>query len=109
MERALELARRGWGRVAPNPLVGAVVLQGGKVVGEGYHAEFGGRHAEVVALEAAGGGARGGPPGVEPGPWAHPGERPPCSGALRGSRGRAGGAAARRPAPPGRGRGGGLA
>src|SRR5207247_11304763 len=54
MERALELARRGWGRVAPNPLVGAVVLQGGKVVGEGYHAEFGGPHAEVVALEAAG-------------------------------------------------------
>src|SRR3989441_6480544 len=56
MERALELARRGWGRVAPNPLVGAVVLQGGKVVGEGYHAEYGGPHAEVVALEAAGGG-----------------------------------------------------
>src|SRR2546425_2478429 len=56
MERALELARRGWGRVAPNPLVGAVVLQGGKVVGEGYHAEYGGPHAEVVALEAAGSG-----------------------------------------------------
>src|SRR5436309_15759248 len=59
MERALELARRGWRRVAPNPLVGAVVLQGGKVVGEGYHAVFGGPHAEVVALVAAGGGARG--------------------------------------------------
>ena len=39
MERALDLARRGWGRVAPNPLVGAVVLAGNTVVGEGYHAE----------------------------------------------------------------------
>src|SRR3989442_271327 len=56
MERALELARRGWGRVAPNPLVGAGVLQRGQVVGEGYLAEDGGPHAEVVALAAAGSG-----------------------------------------------------
>jgi len=54
MERALDLARRGWGRVAPNPLVGAVVLAGDAVVAAGYHAEFGGPHAEVVALRAAG-------------------------------------------------------
>src|SRR5437879_153585 len=54
MERALDLARRGWGRVAPNPLVGAVVLAGDRVVAEGYHAAYGGPHAEVVALEAAG-------------------------------------------------------
>src|SRR5207302_342402 len=53
MGRALDLALRGWGRVAPNPLVGAVVLQGGTVTGEGFHAEFGGPHAEVVALGAA--------------------------------------------------------
>src|SRR6266566_5197728 len=53
MERALDLARRGWGRVAPNPLVGAVVLAGDKVVAEGYHAEYGGPHAEVVALKLA--------------------------------------------------------
>src|SRR5256886_9334949 len=59
MERALDLARRGWGRVAPNPLVGAVVLAGDRVVAEGYHAEYGGPHAEVVALEAAGARARG--------------------------------------------------
>src|SRR5207244_473021 len=54
MQRALDLARRGWGRVAPNPLVGAVVLAGDSVVAEGHHAEYGGAHAEVVALEGAG-------------------------------------------------------
>src|SRR5256886_1737214 len=82
MERALELARRGWGRVAPNPLVGAVVLQGGKVVGEGYHGEFGGPHAEVVALEAAGGGARGATLVVNLEPCAHHGKTPPCTDAI---------------------------
>ena len=51
MERALDLALGGWGRVAPNPLVGAVLLRDGTVIGEGYHAEFGGPHAEVAALE----------------------------------------------------------
>ena len=59
MQRALELALRGWGRVHPNPLVGAVVLADGGVAGEGYHAEFGGPHAEAVALAAAGARARG--------------------------------------------------
>src|SRR3989442_2277589 len=86
MERALELARRGWGRVAPNPLVGAVVLQGGKVVGEGYHAEYGGPHAEVVALEAAGRGegegARGATLVVNLEPCAHHGKTPPCTDAI---------------------------
>src|SRR5436309_3158993 len=86
MERALELARRGWGRVAPNPLVGAVVLQGGKVVGEGYHAEFGGPHAEVVALEAAGGGARGATLVVNLEPCAHHGKTPPCTDAIVAAR-----------------------
>jgi diaminohydroxyphosphoribosylaminopyrimidine deaminase/5-amino-6-(5-phosphoribosylamino)uracil reductase len=50
MQRALTLALRGWGRVSPNPLVGAVLLRDGAVVGEGYHGEFGGPHAEVAAL-----------------------------------------------------------
>lgn len=59
MQRALDLALRGWGRVHPNPLVGAVVLAEGVVAGEGYHAEFGGPHAEAVALAAAGARARG--------------------------------------------------
>ena len=82
MERALDLARRGWGRVAPNPLVGAVVLSGDAVVGEGYHAEFGGPHAEVVALEAAGGRARGATLVVNLEPCAHHGKTPPCTDAI---------------------------
>ena len=59
MRRALELAQRGWGRVAPNPMVGALVVREGTVVGEGYHAEWGGAHAEVEALRAAGADADG--------------------------------------------------
>src|SRR5690348_5713003 len=82
MERALDLARRGWGRVAPNPLVGAVVLAGGEIVGEGYHAEFGGPHAEVVALEAAGERARGATLVVNLEPCAHHGKTPPCTDAI---------------------------
>src|SRR5258706_6240954 len=54
MRRALELAWRGWGRVSPNPLVGAVVLRGDEVVAEGWHAEFGGPHAQLHALHTAG-------------------------------------------------------
>ena len=54
MRRALRLARRGWGSTAPNPMVGAVVVRDGQVVGEGWHARYGERHAEVVALAAAG-------------------------------------------------------
>ncbi len=57
--RALELARRGWGWTRPNPLVGAVVVRDGVVVGEGYHAVCGGPHAEAVALLEAGERARG--------------------------------------------------
>ena len=84
MERALDLARRGWGRVAPNPLVGAVVLSGEEsaVVGEGYHAEFGGPHAEVVALQAARARARGATLVVNLEPCAHHGKTPPCTDAI---------------------------
>ncbi|MGH7676706.1 MAG: bifunctional diaminohydroxyphosphoribosylaminopyrimidine deaminase/5-amino-6-(5-phosphoribosylamino)uracil reductase RibD [Gemmatimonadales bacterium] len=82
MRRALELAWRGWGQVAPNPLVGAVVLRDGTAVGEGYHAEFGGPHAEVAALEAAGERARGGTLVVTLEPCAHQGKTPPCTGAI---------------------------
>ncbi len=58
MRRALALAERGWGQTAPNPMVGAVVVADGRVVGEGFHARFGDAHAEVVALDEAGSGAR---------------------------------------------------
>jgi diaminohydroxyphosphoribosylaminopyrimidine deaminase/5-amino-6-(5-phosphoribosylamino)uracil reductase len=82
MERALDLARRGWGRVAPNPLVGAVVLAGDRVVAEGYHAEYGGPHAEVVALDAAGERAQGATLVVNLEPCAHHGKTPPCTDAI---------------------------
>ncbi|MCX7750945.1 MAG: bifunctional diaminohydroxyphosphoribosylaminopyrimidine deaminase/5-amino-6-(5-phosphoribosylamino)uracil reductase RibD [Candidatus Bipolaricaulota bacterium] len=59
MRRALELARRGWGWTRPNPLVGAVVVKDGEIVGEGWHAVRGGPHAEEVALRAAGARAQG--------------------------------------------------
>jgi diaminohydroxyphosphoribosylaminopyrimidine deaminase / 5-amino-6-(5-phosphoribosylamino)uracil reductase len=86
MQRAIDLARRGWGRVAPNPLVGAVVLQDRLVVGDGWHAEFGGQHAEVVALQAAGERAKGGTLVVTLEPCSHHGKTPPCTEAIRDAR-----------------------
>jgi diaminohydroxyphosphoribosylaminopyrimidine deaminase/5-amino-6-(5-phosphoribosylamino)uracil reductase len=85
MERALGLALLGWGRVAPNPLVGAVVVQGDTVVGEGHHREYGGPHAEVVALAAAGERARGATLFVNLEPCAHHGKTPPCTDAIIGA------------------------
>lgn len=82
MDRALELAWRGWGRAAPNPLVGAVVLRGDTVVGEGWHAEFGGPHAEAAALKMAGPAAKGSTVVVTLEPCNHQGKQPPCTGAL---------------------------
>lgn len=82
MRRALELARRGRGRVEPNPLVGAVVVRDGTVVGEGHHAEFGRDHAERRALESAGPAARGATVYVNLEPCAHHGKTPPCAEAL---------------------------
>jgi diaminohydroxyphosphoribosylaminopyrimidine deaminase / 5-amino-6-(5-phosphoribosylamino)uracil reductase len=82
MRRALVLARRGWGRTAPNPMVGAVVVRGDEIVGEGWHAEYGGPHAEVVALAAAGERARGSTVYVTLEPCAHAGKTPPCADAL---------------------------
>lgn len=82
MDRALTLAWRGWGRVAPNPLVGAVVLKGDRVIGEGWHAEYGGLHAEPVALAGAGAAARGATVVVTLEPCNHHGKQPPCTDAL---------------------------
>ncbi len=82
MRRALDLAWRGWGRVHPNPMVGAVLLRDGAVVGEGWHAEFGGPHAERVALDAAGEAARGATMVVTLEPCAHQGKQPPCAPAV---------------------------
>jgi diaminohydroxyphosphoribosylaminopyrimidine deaminase/5-amino-6-(5-phosphoribosylamino)uracil reductase len=82
MRRALDLARRGWGQTAPNPMVGAVVVRDGAIVGEGFHARFGGEHAEVAALGQAGDRARGATLYVTLEPCAHEGKTPPCSDAV---------------------------
>ena len=82
MTRALALAWRGWGRVQPNPLVGAVVLRDGRLLGEGWHAEFGERHAEPLALDAAGSGARGATMVCTLEPCNHQGKQPPCTETL---------------------------
>ena len=82
MALAVSLAWRGWGRVHPNPLVGAVVLVDGVVAGEGWHAEFGDRHAEPAALELAGEKARGATLVVTLEPCDHHGKQPPCTEAI---------------------------
>jgi diaminohydroxyphosphoribosylaminopyrimidine deaminase/5-amino-6-(5-phosphoribosylamino)uracil reductase len=83
MERALDLARQGRGRTSPNPLVGAVVVRDGEVLGEGYHVAYGEQHAEVAALEAC--------VPVDPlgatlyvtlEPCCHTGRTPPCTDAI---------------------------
>ena len=82
IERAIELAERGRGTTHPNPLVGAVVVVGGEVVGEGWHERKGRPHAEIVALEAAGASARGATMYVTLEPCTHHGTTPPCTDAL---------------------------
>ena len=85
LRRALELAERGRGRVSPNPLVGAVVVRDGEIVGEGFHAELGGLHAERAALADCR--ERGEDPAgttmyVTLEPCAHQGRQPPCVEAI---------------------------
>jgi diaminohydroxyphosphoribosylaminopyrimidine deaminase/5-amino-6-(5-phosphoribosylamino)uracil reductase len=84
LERAVELASRGVGRVNPNPLVGAVVVRDGEVLGEGWHREYGQAHAEVDAINAAGGpeSVRGATMYVSLEPCCHQGRTPPCTDAL---------------------------
>ncbi|HEY0782856.1 MAG TPA: bifunctional diaminohydroxyphosphoribosylaminopyrimidine deaminase/5-amino-6-(5-phosphoribosylamino)uracil reductase RibD, partial [Thermoanaerobaculia bacterium] len=82
LRRALRLAARGRYRAAPNPRVGAVVVQGGEVVGSGWHRQVGGPHAEVFALAEAGLKARGATLYVTLEPCAHHGRTPPCADAV---------------------------
>ena len=105
MRRTLDLATRGLGRVEPNPIVGAVVVQGERVVGEGWHARFGGPHAEVVALEQAGPAARGAELFVSLEPCCHHGKTPPCTDAILSAGVRRVVAAVRDPFPEVAGRG----
>src|SRR5437588_5285564 len=82
MMQALALAERGRGFVEPNPLVGAVVVQGGRPVGDGWHRRYGEAHAEVHALAAAGEAARGATLYVTLEPCCHFGKTPPCTDAV---------------------------
>ncbi len=89
MRRALELAERGRGRVSPNPLVGAVIVRDGDVIGEGWHDRLGGLHAEAAALEdvrGRGGDAAGATMYVTLEPCAHQGRQPPCADAIVAAR-----------------------
>jgi diaminohydroxyphosphoribosylaminopyrimidine deaminase/5-amino-6-(5-phosphoribosylamino)uracil reductase len=82
MLRALELARRGEGFVEPNPMVGCVIVRDGNIVGEGWHQRFGGEHAEIEALVAAGRAAAGAAMYVTLEPCCHYGKTPPCTEAI---------------------------
>lgn len=78
MRRALELAARARGRTSPNPMVGCVIVRGGRVLGEGFHVKAGEPHAEVNAIAAAGGDIAGATVYINLEPCAHEGKTPPC-------------------------------
>jgi diaminohydroxyphosphoribosylaminopyrimidine deaminase/5-amino-6-(5-phosphoribosylamino)uracil reductase len=82
MLRAVSLACRGEGFVEPNPMVGCIIVKDGEVVGEGWHQQFGGPHAEVHALKAAGDRAKGATMYVTLEPCCHQGKTPPCTDAI---------------------------
>ncbi len=82
MSRALEIAAQGRGRVEPNPMVGCVIARGAEIVGEGYHQQYGGPHAEIEALRVAGPRAKGAVMYVTLEPCCHHGKTPPCTEAV---------------------------
>jgi diaminohydroxyphosphoribosylaminopyrimidine deaminase/5-amino-6-(5-phosphoribosylamino)uracil reductase len=82
MRRAYRLARKAAGRTSPNPIVGAVLVRGGKIVGTGYHKAAGSDHAEIAALKQAGTKARGARLYITLEPCSHYGRTPPCADAL---------------------------
>ena len=85
MQKALILARRGLGKTSPNPMVGALVLKEGKILGKGYHRRYGEAHAEVIALRNAKGDVKGASMYVTLEPCCHHGWTPPCVDALIGA------------------------
>jgi diaminohydroxyphosphoribosylaminopyrimidine deaminase/5-amino-6-(5-phosphoribosylamino)uracil reductase len=82
MKRALQLARRGMGRVSPNPLVGAVIVRAGRIIAEGWHRQFGADHAEIDAIKHASSSVRASTMYVTLEPCCHWGKTPPCVGTL---------------------------
>jgi diaminohydroxyphosphoribosylaminopyrimidine deaminase/5-amino-6-(5-phosphoribosylamino)uracil reductase len=79
---ALDLAAQGLGSTSPNPMVGAVLVKDGEIIGTGYHQKAGGPHAEVIALDAAGDLARGATLYVTLEPCSHTGKTPPCTNRI---------------------------
>lgn len=79
MKRALELAEKGRGFTSPNPMVGAVIVKNGQIIGEGYHERFGEAHAEVNAISSATESVEGATIYVTLEPCSHYGKTPPCS------------------------------
>ena len=82
MRRAIRLAKQGIPWASPNPLVGAVIVKKGRVIGEGYHARCGGMHAERAALETCTEDPAGATVYVTLEPCCHQGRQPPCTQAL---------------------------
>lgn len=82
MRRALQLAEKGRGWTLPNPMVGAVLVKNGKVIGEGYHTKYGTKHAEVEALDNCKENSKGSTLYVNLEPCCHTGNTPPCTEAL---------------------------
>ncbi len=82
MLRALQLAEMAKGRTSPNPMVGAVVVKGGKIIAEGFHGKAGGDHAEVIAIKKAKDAAKGAALYVTLEPCCHHGKTPPCTDAI---------------------------
>jgi len=82
MKLALSLARKGSGFVSPNPMVGAVIVKNGRIIGRGYHQHFGGNHAEINAIRNAGGKVAGSTLYVTLEPCCHQGKTPPCTDSI---------------------------
>ncbi len=82
LRRAISLAKKGLGWVNPNPLVGAVIVKNGRIIGEGYHAYYGGPHAEINAIENATESVKGAILYATMEPCSHQGKTPPCTDAI---------------------------
>lgn len=83
MQKALQLASRGYGKTSPNPMVGAIIVKGGKIIAQGYHKKAGTPHAEIVALRKAGPRAKGATLYVTLEPCCHTGKKtPPCTNSI---------------------------
>jgi len=86
MKQALKLARKGLGKTSPNPMVGAVIVKDDRIIGQGYHHYFGGKHAEVDALQSARENVAGSTIYVTLEPCCYYGKTPPCTEALIGNK-----------------------